>query len=213
MKSQRLLVLLVPFLLTACSSLGSTAPAGIDLTGIWDLNTARSDSPRKLLSHMTHREARHHRRFDDRDGPGSGGRGPGGIGQGPGGGFPLARSGGGYGAGFMHRGLLSELGAHELDMEQRKGALRIEYDRKDVEIYHWGEQSGRRNPWEPPSGWQGQKFVITTRGRRGLSLERTFTLSGDQKTLMVETRIGKKTMMQQYVLNEAATAHVYGGKD
>ena len=212
MKIQRLLVLLVPLLLTACSSLGSRAPAGVDLTGIWDLNTTRSDSPRNLLSHMTHREARHHRRFGDQDGPGRGERGPGGIGRGPGGGFPLAESGRGYGAGLMRRSLLSELGAHELDMEQRKGAMRIEYDRKDVEIYHWGEQSSRRNPWEPPSGWKGHKFVITTRGRRGLSLERNFTLSGDQKTLTVETRIGKKTMMQQYDLNEAATAHVYGAK-
>lgn len=209
------LLLLIAALLSGCSSLGSRAPAGVDLTGIWDLNPQYSGKPSELLKHVHHERRRVHRRFgEDREEGGMTG-GPGGIGQGPGGGFPIGQPtgmGGAYGGG-MRLGLIAELGAHELDIEQRQSSLRIEYDRKQSVIYHWGENAGRRNFGEPPSGWIKGNFVIKATGRGGHGIERTFELSADHQTLTVVTKLGNHSMTQRYDLNKAATARVYGGQE
>ena len=140
-------------------------------------------------------------------------RGPGGIGQGPGGGFPLGRPAGGgeFAARRMGRGFVAELNAGEMDIEQRSDSMRIEYDRKDTRIYHWGEDKRRRDPDEPASGWSKGNYVIRAEGRGVRGIVRTFTLSTDHKTLTVVTTLGKHSITQRYDLNQAATANVYGG--
>lgn len=214
MNKNRFILMLLATLLGGCSSLGARAPAGVDLTGIWDLNPQYSDKPSALRARERHEERHPHRRFGERR-EGSGEmRAPGGIGQGPGGGFPVGRPGGmgGYGGFGMQHHLISELGAHEMDIEQRRASLRIEYDRRDSVIYHWGEQQSRRDVGEPPSGWVKGNFVIKAEGRGGRRIERTFLLAADHKSLTVVTKLGGHSMTQRYDLNQAATAKVYGNR-
>lgn len=203
-------------LLSGCASLGSRAPAGVNLTGIWDLNPAQSDKPPALFrGGAQHRERRPHRHFGELREEGRMYGGPGGIGQGPGGGFPLGRPGGmgaGYGADDMRRHLIAEIGARELDIEQRENSLRIEYDRKRSVIYHWGESASQRSFDEPASGWVKGHFTIKAAGRNGRGIERTFVLSASHRMLTVVTKLGRHSITQRYALNRAATRKVYGSR-
>lgn len=204
MHSRHFIIVLLTLSVAACGSLGRRAPRSVDLTGIWDLNAPHSQSPRLLRSAET-RERRPHRRFGEPAGPRMP-SGPGGIGQGPGGGFPLARGGARAPLGGEGQGL-GRLGAAELDIEQRSDSTRIEYDRKEMRIYRWGERN--HAPGEAVSGWRDGNFVIEINGR-GAGLERTFKLSADRKTLTVITRLGHRSITQRYDLNAAVTAKVYG---
>jgi hypothetical protein len=198
--------------LVACSSLRTRAPQDVDLTGIWDLDAQDSDSPGALVGSIRHeargmRHRRGGRRDEDR------GVAPGGIGQGPGGGFPIGRPagirGGGPGATGMHGGWTSELGAREMDIEQRKDSTRIEYDGRDMKIYDWGANRGNRG--KVASGWDKNDFVIKAEDPAGRGIERRFVLSADRKVLTVVTTAASASITQRYELDEATTRKVYGG--
>ena len=110
--------------------------------------------------------------------------------------------------GGMRGGLMAELAAREMDVEQRKDSTRIEYDGRDTKIYAWGEHAAGR--LKVASGWDKDTFVIKSEGPAGRGIERRFTLSADRKTLTVVTTAAGVSITQRYALDVETTRKVYG---
>ncbi|MDA0827757.1 MAG: hypothetical protein O3A73_14460 [Proteobacteria bacterium] len=87
----------------------------------------------------------------------------------------------------------STLAAQELDIQQREGAMRIDYDQKALVVYRWGKDL-RESPGVA-AGWQGRGFVIRLDQGRGDDLTRSFTLSDDKQRLLVVTDVGGRSFV------------------
>lgn len=182
------LVLSTGILLAGCSSLSKTPPADVDLTGVWRLDEAASDDAAKVLAALRPKDGgRHHRRRDGGDPT---------VDQ------PLPGQGPG-----ARRGIGSTLMAKELDIDQRDTETRIEFDGREIVIFRWGEQSRRHREFE--SGWQGERFVVLSRGRIGPDVERVFSVSPRGDQLTVTTSVDDEEIRQVYLLDVATTGKVY----
>lgn len=209
-RSSALFLLLI---VAGCAGLGERPPENLSLTGVWRLDESRSESSAVLFDGL--RESRG-RAAGMRGGGGGGMRPPGGGMRGgmrgEGGGARQAGRGGmsgqrgatGRGGPAARTDMRAVLMANELDIEQREGETRIEYDGRLHRVYVWGEDAGGAE-----SGWDRERFVL--RMKRGpAELERTMSISDTGTELTIMTTLAKTTITQVYRLDVRETRRVYG---
>lgn len=217
-------LLLLIILLSGCSTLSTTVPENINLTGIWRLDPDFSDDPAKRIAAA---RSGGQRGKGSRGGLGSGrggmGSGRGGMGSGRGG-MSSGRGGMGSGRGGMGSGrgrgssgmglsrsqmraFLDELQSPELDIEQRDKSTLIEYDGGKIEVYRWGEMKKGNRKIE--SGWKKDSFVLKLKRGKGPMLTRIFSVSEEGDTLTAITSFNKVKITQLYKLDREATDEAY----
>jgi hypothetical protein len=207
------LIIVVLTAVTGCSPLSKSHPESIDLTGIWKLNPAMSDDTKDIVAKLSQRRPANARSVEPRQ---ESKEAPGVESQeesrearrvtGETRGTSVMEDG----ASLFNRGL-DVLTAKELDIEQRLESTRIDYDQKELVVYHWGRE--KRGFAVTESGWQGNDFVIRTEMGRDANITRSLSLSDDRQMLTLVTETDDFTFTLRYDYDAKTTREVYPYRD
>ncbi len=198
--------------MAGCASLSTTPPENYDLSGVWQLNNALSDSPalaglnRKQQASRGGRGKAQGRPTGSRPG-GGGGRGGGGRGGGSNGGGKNKQGGApGSGAQAPVRGgtvQIMSLQATTIEIEQSVESMGMEFDGTHYRDVSWGER--KRGELTVDSGWKDGDLIINSKGGRMPVVERyVLSNNGTRLTIYIELDGGRDDLSFKRVYEKTA---------
>ena len=198
-------------ILSGCAGTGSLEPApapGVSLAGVWKLNPAASDDPRKALESLAAKASSQSRQPGPQPVQGRGRRRGQGQGQGQGGQSGPAQDGTGGAQDPQYEGpgprpdplrytpyptlFASDLLRSEvLTIRQTAASVALDYG-TSIRRFTPGEHSVVSVPGgvaDQRTGWKGKEFIVDLRSQVGPDMTERYSLSPDKKQLIVKVHM------------------------
>jgi len=162
--------MLMALAVSACSHVETRSPAGVDLSGTWELDPRHSDSPPPL-------GRRSRSQMEDADGTGTT---PGGAPPRYGGPLPL----------------LTMVTATEMVIAQDALSMGIEYPNQPYRDVKWGTQ--KRGLYTIDAGWEKEQLLVETKSKP-MNIKETYSLNPSGNTLTLKIDLNGERMEDRHV--------------